>query len=106
MRVEYHWIIELLKLEKILKIIKSNYPNSNHPPLNHVPEHHIQMVFKHIQGWWLNHLPGEPIPVFNNIFLIGPKVFPDIQPKLTLVQFEAISPCPITSEKRPTPVSL
>ena len=25
-------------------------------------------VFKHIQGWQLNHLPGEPIPVLNNPF--------------------------------------
>jgi len=49
-------IVELLRLEKTLKIIESNHvltihPNSNNPPLNHVPEHHIQMVFKHIQGW-------------------------------------------------------
>jgi len=41
-----HRIIELLRLEKTLKIIKSNcnlphYPNN--PPLNHVPEHHFPM---------------------------------------------------------------
>jgi len=52
------------------------------------------MVFKHIQGWWLNHLPGEPIPVLNSPFC--KEVFPDIQPKLTLVQLEAISPHPVT----------
>ena len=33
------------------------------------------MVFKHIQGWYLNHLPGEPIPVLNNPFC--KEVFPD-----------------------------
>jgi len=49
-------IIELVRLEKTLKIIKSNHnltilPNSNNPPLNDVPEHHIQSVFKHIRGW-------------------------------------------------------
>jgi len=51
------------------------------------------MVVKHIQGWWLNHLPGEPILVLNNPFC--KEVFPDIQPKLTLEQPEAISPCPV-----------
>ena len=52
------------------------------------------MVFKYIQGWWLNHLPGEPIPVLNNPFC--KEVFPDIQPKLTLVQLKAISPHPVS----------
>ena len=48
---------------------------------------------------------GEPIPVLNNPFCI--EVFPDIQPKLTLVQLEAISLIlsPVISEKRPTPLS-
>ena len=44
------------------------YPNSNKPPLSHDPKHHIQTVFKGIQGWWLNHLLGEPIPVLHNPF--------------------------------------
>eukprot|EP00076_Gallus_gallus_P034103 XP_024999641.1 T-complex protein 11 homolog isoform X4 [Gallus gallus] len=48
------------------------------------------------------HLPGEPIPVLNNPFC--KEVFPDIQPKLPLVQLEAISPHPVTSEKRPAPL--
>jgi len=51
-------------------------------------------VFKHIQGWQLNHLPGEPIPVLNHPFC--KEVFPDIQPKLTLAQLKAISPHPVT----------
>jgi len=45
------------------------------------------MVFK-------NPLPGEPIPVLNNPFCN--KVFPDIQPKLTLAQLKAVSPHPVT----------
>ena len=60
--------------------------------------------FLNIQGWRLNHLPGEPIPVLNNPFC--KEVFPDIQPKLTLVQSEAISPHSVTSEKKPSPLSL
>ena len=39
--------------------------------------------------------------MLNNPFCI--EAFPDIQPKLTLAQLEAISPHPVTSEKRPTP---
>ena len=52
------------------------------------------MVFKHIQGWWLHHLHGEPLPVLNNPFC--QEVSPDIQPKLTLAQLEAIVPHPVT----------
>lgn len=52
------------------------------------------MVFKHVQRWWLNHLPGEPIPVLYNPFC--KEIFPDIQLKLTLAQLEAISPRPVT----------
>jgi len=55
------------------------------------------MDYKHVQGWWLNHLPGEPIPVFTNPFC--KEVFPDIQPKLTLAKLEAISPCPVTCQQ-------
>ena len=74
------------------------YPNSNNPLLNHDPEHDIQMVFKHIQGWWINHLPGDPILVLNNPF--SKEVFSDIQRKLTLAQLEAISPCPVTYQNQ------
>ena len=42
------------------------------------------MALKHIQGWWLNNLPGEPIAVFNHPF--WKEVFPNVQPKLTLAQ--------------------
>jgi len=51
------------------------------------------MVFKHIQGRWLNHFPGEPIPVLNNPFC---RDFHDIQPKFTVAQLKAISPHPVT----------
>ena len=35
------------------------------PPclLNHILKCHIYTVFKHLQGWWRNHLPGQPIPM-------------------------------------------
>ena len=40
--------------------------------------------------------------VLNNPFY--KEVFPDIQPKLTLAQLEAVSPRPVASEKRPAPL--
>ena len=33
------------------------------------------MVFKHIQEWWIKHLPGEPVLVLNNPFC--KEVFPN-----------------------------
>ena len=44
-----------------------------------------------MQGWWLNYLPGEPIPVLNNHF--WKLVFPDIQPK-QVVQLKSLSKNP------------
>jgi len=51
------------------------------------------MIFKHTQRWWLNHLPGEPIPVLNDPSY--KEIFPDFQPKTPLAQREAISPHPV-----------
>jgi len=42
-------------------------------------------------------LPGQPIPMLNNLFC--KEVFPDIQPKPPLAQLKAISPCPVTSQQ-------
>ncbi|KAK4806266.1 hypothetical protein QYF61_013410 [Mycteria americana] len=64
------------------------------PPLNHVPKHHIYMAFKYLQGWRLNHFPGQPVPMLDNPF--GEEIFPNIQSKPPLAQLEAISSPPIT----------
>ena len=102
------WHISLLpahhRIAQIGKNLKGQqvqpWPNhttlTHNPPLNHGPKH-TQTVVKHIQGWWLNHLPGQPIPVLNNPFC--KEVFPDIQPKPPLVQLEAISPHPVTCQQ-------
>ncbi|KAK4818960.1 hypothetical protein QYF61_022627, partial [Mycteria americana] len=65
------------------------------PPLNHVPKHFIQTSFKYLQGWRLNHFPGQPLPMLDNPF--SDVKFPNIQSKPPLVQLEGISSCPITS---------
>ncbi|KAK4825176.1 LOW QUALITY PROTEIN: hypothetical protein QYF61_024656, partial [Mycteria americana] len=64
------------------------------PPLYHVPKHLMQTSFKYLQGWRLNHFPGQPVPMLDNPF--SEVKFPNIQSKPPLVQPEAISSCPIT----------
>ena len=63
------------------------------PPLNHVPKLRIYMSFKRLQGWCLNHLPGQPVPMLYNSF--SEELFPNTQSKPSLAQLEAISPCPV-----------
>ncbi|KAK4823893.1 hypothetical protein QYF61_007958 [Mycteria americana] len=63
------------------------------PPLNHVPRCHIYTSFKYLQGWRLNHFPGQPVPMPDNPF--SEVKFPNIQSKPPLAQLEAISSSPI-----------
>ncbi|KAK4818570.1 hypothetical protein QYF61_014706 [Mycteria americana] len=78
--------------------LRSSSPTVNltlpKPPLHHVPEHLIQTSFKYLQGWGLNHFPGQSVPVLENPF--SEEKFPHIQSKPPLAQLEAISSCPIT----------
>ncbi|KAK4824286.1 hypothetical protein QYF61_013031 [Mycteria americana] len=78
--------------------LRSSSPTVNltlpSPPLNHVPKHLIQTSFKYLQGWRLNHFPGQPVPMLDNPF--SEVKFPNLQSKPPLVQLEAISSCPIT----------
>ncbi|KAK4811014.1 hypothetical protein QYF61_015718 [Mycteria americana] len=78
--------------------LRSSSPTVNltlpRPPLHHVPKHLIQTSFKYLQGWQLNHFPGQPVPMLDNPF--SEEKFPNIQSKPPLAQLEAISSCPIT----------
>ncbi|KAK4822662.1 hypothetical protein QYF61_019029 [Mycteria americana] len=78
--------------------LRSSTPTINltlpRPPLYHVPKHLIQTSFKYLQGWRLNHFPGQPVPMLDNPF--SEEKFPNIQSKPPLAQLEAISSCPIT----------
>ena len=60
-------------------------------PTNCVPQCHIHMVLKHLQGQWLHHLPGQPVPLPHCSFR---EVFPNIRLEPSLVQLEAITSCP------------
>ncbi|KAK4806947.1 hypothetical protein QYF61_027314 [Mycteria americana] len=78
--------------------LRSSSPTVNltlpRPPLHHVPKHLIQTSFKYLQGWRLNHFPGQPVPMLDNPF--GEVKFPNIQSKPPLAQLEAISSRPIS----------
>ncbi|KAK4807134.1 hypothetical protein QYF61_018475 [Mycteria americana] len=78
--------------------LRSSSPTINltlpRPPLHHVSKHLIQTSFKYLQGWRLNHFPGQPVPMLDNPF--SEEIFPNIQSKPPLVQLEAISSRPIT----------
>jgi len=64
------------------------------------------MFSEHLQGWWLNHLPGQPIPIPDHSF--SKEIFPAIQSIPPPMQLEAIASRPVTSyrEQRPAPASL
>ncbi|KAK4820051.1 hypothetical protein QYF61_017897 [Mycteria americana] len=47
-----------------------------------------------LQGWRLNHFPGQPVPMLDNP--LSEEKFPNIQSKPPLAQLETISSCPIT----------
>jgi len=47
------------------------------------------MFFEHLQGWGLNHLPGQPVPMPGHSF--SKEIFPNIQSKTPLMQLEAIA---------------
>ena len=76
--------------------LRSSSPTVNltlpSPPLNHFPKCHISTSFKYLQGWWLNHFPGQPVPMLDNPF--REDIFPDIRSKPPLVQLEDVSSHP------------
>ncbi|KAK4826479.1 hypothetical protein QYF61_009475 [Mycteria americana] len=63
---------------------------------NLIPEGPAQVLpfVAGVQGWRLNHFPGQPVPMLDNPF--REEKFPNIQSKPPLAQLEAISCCPIT----------
>jgi len=67
------------------------------------------MFLEHLQGWWLHHLPGQPIPASDRILR---EVLPNVQPESPLVQLEAMPSSPIASymgeqaDSHPTTTSL
>ena len=61
--------------------------------LNHVPKCHICTFFEHLQGWWLHHCHGQPVPMPDHSF--SKEICPNIQSKPPLMQLEAIASHPV-----------
>jgi len=53
------------------------------------------MFPEHLQGRWLHHLHGQPIPAPNHSF--REEIFPNIQPEFPMAQLEAIPSTPFAS---------
>jgi len=49
------------------------------------------MFFEHLQGWGLNHLPGQPVPMPDHSF--SEEIFPNIQ----------LKPCVSNIQSKPPP---
>jgi len=58
-----HRSTESLQLEKTTKITQSNHQPTPTMPTNHIPRCHIHTALEHLQGRWLYHLPGQPVPL-------------------------------------------
>ena len=57
-------------------------------PTDHVPQCHISTFLEHLQGWWLHHLPGQPVPLHHHSF--WEEIFPNSQSETPLAQLEVI----------------
>ena len=86
---------QILQNHRITKVGKDPQdhpvqPSTHHQwfLLKHVPQHNIQTLFEHLQGRWLHHFSGQPIPVPDHSF--REVVFPNVQPETSLAQLEAI----------------
>ena len=69
-------IIESLRLERPLRSLSPTI-NPYLTTLDHVPQCHIYPFHVPLQGWWLHHFPGQPVPILHHSF--WEEIFPDIQ---------------------------
>lgn len=98
------WVIETLNRLGWQRPLRSlSWAITQHCQGHHKTMSRRTTSFKYLQAWWLNHFPGQPVPVLDNSFCKG--IFPNIQNKPLLVQHEVISSCPITWEERLTSTS-
>ena len=59
----FHRVKEPLRLEKTSKFIQPNQQPITPCPLPMAPQCHIHTAPEHLQGQWLHHLPGQPVPL-------------------------------------------
>ena len=67
-----HRTTESFRLEKTFKITESPTINLTlpSPPLNYIPKRHVYTSFyKYVQGWWLHHFHGQPVPILTTLLV-------------------------------------
>ena len=103
LQVKYHRITEWPGLEGTSVIMKFQPPchrQDHQPPhliLDQAAQGPIQSGLKHLQGWGIHSLSGQPVPAPHHSH--NKEHPPDIQPKSSLLQLKTISPCPATSTR-------
>ena len=70
---------------RIIKVVKDHQDHPVQPPVhptiatNRVPHCYIYTLLEQLQGRWLHHLPGQPIPMYHYSF--WEEIVPNIQPE-------------------------
>ena len=92
-----HRIIEEFGLEGIFKGHLVQHPGSKqgHVQLDQSAQSPVQPDFECLQGWGIDHLSGQPVPVLHHPHC--KKFLPYVQSKSTLFEFKTATPCPIAT---------
>ena len=61
-------------------------------PTDHIPQCPISMAPNHLLGWWLHHLPGQPVPLHHHSFRA--EFFPNIQHLCGMISTSLSRWCP------------
>jgi len=77
-------------------------PNQSHLEL--VAQDYVQTAFEYLQGGTLQHLSGQPVPVFSHPH--SKKVFPDIRMESPVIHFVPIASGPFTGHRGKEPDSV
>ena len=86
------------KLEGTFKghVVQLPCSEQRHVQLDQVAQSLIQPHFENLQGWGINHISRQPVPVPHHPHC--KRLFPYIQAKPALFKLEAIFPCCITTD--------
>ena len=101
----YYSCIESLRLEKTTKVIESNHQSITTCPLNCAPQCHISTFLEHLQGQWLHHLPGHPVPTPHHSSWEEISHNTQTEPPLLQLKGNTSLPITVTQEKGVIPTS-
>ena len=90
------WVGKDLKDHESPTLLNPRHRQGYQPPhliLDQSAQGPIQPGFEHLQEWGIHNLSGQPVsaPYHSH----SKELFPDIQLKPSLLQFQIISPCPV-----------